>query len=565
MEEREDDFVDTEGVSSKDYFPFQLLTQIVWFPEKCPIQKKLEKLKVHSQDDYVKIVSRIQNELKVLSRRSSANSRTKIKNLNSKLMFLEKYEAYVYEINRTYLDVKSWDYILKKNLDFRYYNKRMKALGEVRGLITQTAIYFYPNLLHTTQQMVPGNGKPFLLSKKCKSSSGHLILAELRFFFVDIDNAHSWDDVAKKIESLKFKPDVMVQTSENSFHLYWSIEPVKLETEDEDKSGRQLDRNIVLYELALNSLILYFDSDRHRSNASSLMRTPTTWNFKPHKNKKFHTRYLDGSRSLEECFVSPAYNMDAFINHLSTVAETDLLTTARNIYENKKVKPPQLDEVSNPTEDQVQNQIQESKKKAEFDFVQGWEVALESFKKFFNIDSNDLDNNDLVVFRQMWTYRLCPMINFPEKVRLSLSGSGNKYSELRLSIQKLSRLPRRIGHKSRELIFLVDPYKKASANEKGKLNGYKVDPIFLEACGTGGGSKTDWLQKISTNLYIKGRRNSAIPYDCFILKTILQKSHDEARTFLIDKIYRSSIQTNIEKRCSDDTTNVDDWLRYFYT
>ncbi len=565
MDDKREEFFKKSEASFKDYFPFQLLTQIAWFPEKCPIQKKLEKLNVRTRENYLDVTTKITDDINVLSKRSSANSKIKIKNLKSKLSFLEKFEPYVHEINRTHLDLKSWDYISKKNLDFRHYNKKMKAIGDVRGLITQAAIYFYPNLLYTTQDMVPGNGKPFLRSKKCKSSSGHLIMEELRFFFVDIDNANSWTEVAQKIESFKIRPDVMIQTSERSFHLYWSIEPVKIEIQSEDKNGRQFDNGLILYELGLSALISYFEADRHRSNASSLMRVPTTWNFKPHKNKQFHTKYLNTSRTLEESLASPAYTMTTFISHLSTITGADLLVAARNENENRRIKPPTLDEVDNPTEDQVKNQIQESKKKAEFDFTQGWETALESFKEFFNIESDYLDDNDLIIFKQMWIYRLCPTINFPENVRSSLSGSGNKYSELRLSIQKLSRLPKRIGRRSQELIFLAEPYKKPSSIEKGKLNGYKVDPIFLEACGRNtGGSKTDWLKKISNNLYIKGHRNNSIPYDCFILKTILQRSHEEARDFLIDKIHRSANQSDVEKRCSDDTTNVDDWLRYFY-
>lgn len=564
MEEKEDDVLE-ESSSSKDVFPFQLLTQIVWFPEKCPIQKKLDKLKVHSPEHLHDVTIKINDKIKSLSKKSSANSKTKIKILNSKLAFLEKFKPYVAEINKTHLEWKSWGYISKKNLDFRHYNKGMRSLGEVRNLITEASIYFYPNLVHVLQEVVPGNGKPFLRSKKCKSSSGHLIMEELRFFFVDIDGAKSWDEVFQKIKSFKLKPDVAVQTSDKSFHLYWSIEPVKLETNYEDKSGRQLDPNLILYELGLRCLISHFDSDEHRSNASSLMRVPTTWNFKPNKNKKFHTKYLDATRTMEDALTSPSYTMPAFIDHLSAITGFDLPILAKNEIEKRKIKPPQLDSVDNPTEIQVQHQIQESKKKAEFDFAQGWESALGSFKNFFKIEPGYLDKNDLIIFKQIWTYRLCPIVHFPERVRSSLSGSGNKYSELRLSIQKLSKLPRRIGRKSQELISLAEKYKKPSSNETGKLNGYRVDPIFIEACGKSiVGSTTDWSQKISTDLYIKGRRNDAISYDCFILKTILQKSRDEAKAFLIDKIYKSSIQPDAEKRCSNDTTNVDAWLRYFY-
>lgn len=547
------------------YFPFQIQTQIVKDPKKCPIQKKLEKLKVTNFESYNLVVESIKNQITSNSKKVSANSKLKTKQLKVKLDFLELNQKYIAELAKTFLDHRTYTFIEKKNLDFLYYVNSLSHLKKLRGLIKATSILFYPNLLETFLNETQSNGRPIQISKKTKSSSGKLVISQLRFLFVDIDGAASWEAVDSKIENFGLTPDVVIQTSEKSFHLYWSIHHIDLDTKTEDKHGNQLDKKLILYELGLKSLISEFNADKARSNASSLMRVPNTWNIKPQKNKKFKTQYLNSTLTLEQAQRQPTYNFDSLIDHISKKVNPSIYSQTDTSYKERSISLPELDEVPISSQDKIQNHVELTKKKVEFDFATGWDNAFSSLCKFFKVNPKYFSENELLILKHMWTYRLCAILNFPESVRQSLKGSGNKYSELRISIEKIANLPRKINQNKNPLIFLSEAYKKPTKNKTGKRNGYKVSPMFLESCGQNERSeKVNWLERISKQLYTKGNRNNSIPYDCFILSVLLAKSFEEARQFLITKIESSAVQPNLELRCSNDTSNVDNWLNYYY-
>ena len=561
----DNEVIKENGNEGGKHFPFQIQTQIVKDSKKCPIQKKLEKLKVTNFESYEAALESIKNQISSNSKKVSANSKLKTKQLKDKLDFLESNEKYIAELAKTFLDYRTYNFIEKKNLDFLYYVNSLSHLKKFRGLIKTTSVYFYPNLLETYLNGTQSNGRQIQITTKMKSSSGKLIISQLRFLFVDIDGAPSWEAVNSQIKSFGLTPDVVIQTSEKSFHLYWSIHHIDLDTKTENKSGNQLDRNLILYELSLKSLISEFSADKARSNASSLMRVPNTWNIKLHKNKKFKTKYLTSEKTLEQALRHPTYNFNSFIDHISKTINPSIYDQTDASFKLHSKSLPELDEVLAPSQEKIQNHIELTKKKVEFDFTSGWDSAFLSLCNYFKINQKYFNDNDIIVLKQMWTYRLCSILNFPEPVRLSLKGSGNKYSELKVSIDKIANLPRKLNQYKNPLIFLVESYKKPTANQIGKRNGYKVSTMFLEACGQNERSeKTNWLKRISENLYTKGQRNNSIPYDCFVLSKILEKSISEARQFLTDKVERSANQTDVNKRCSNDISNVDNWLRYYY-
>jgi len=131
-----------------------------------------------------------------------------------------------------------------------------------------------------------------------------------------------------------------------------------------------------------------------------------------------------------------------------------------------------------------------------------------------------------------------------------------------MSVDKIACLPKKIRRYKTMLIKKVESHRLSSRNQEGRLAGYKIDSMFLESCGIR--EKTGLLEKISNDLYIKSKRNEGIYKDCYILKKYLKKSKSETRDFIVDKIVRSSIQPDINLRCTHDISNVDAWLRIYY-
>jgi hypothetical protein len=548
------------------YFPFQTQTQIDVTPESCPIQKRFKKLgltsKTHKSFDNV--VKKLNERLITLYPRQSACAKKEIHIIKNNLQFLESNRSFVFQFAKTYLDWKTYSFLYGKNLDVLFRQSKLSHLKNKSALTLATAVYFYPNQLGTETINTQANGRPIMFQTKRKSSSRKLIMDNLKFFYVDIDNAGSYEDVDLKIKKFGLEPDIIVQTSENGFHLYWSINCVCLDTYAEDKNGNQLDSNLILYELGLKSLIAEFRADPSRSNASSLLRMPNTWNIKKRKNRKFKTKYLENSRTLEEALKEPRYKFNEIIEHISKHSNSQIYGLAAAQIKFRKISSLKNEDNSTKSDEQIEALVTDIKKKVEFDFNAGWDEALSSLCKFFNIDQSYFSHNDLIVLKHMWTYRLCKKLNFPKSIRKLLKGSGEKYSELNFSIDKISSLPKKI--KSRvKLIELVEQYKRAGRGSTGVLNGYKASELFLEACGCKHNShKKDWLSIVTNTLYTNGKRNEAMSYDCFILHKLLQFSKNEALALLIDKVDRSAKQSDESLRCSNDISNVEAWLNYFY-
>ena len=548
------------------YFPFQTQTQLDLTPDSCPIQKRFEKLGLTSKTrkSFDSVVEKLNKRLITLYPRQSECSKKEIQVIKNNLQFLETNRSFVFQFAKTYLDCKTYAFLLGKNLDVLFRQPNLAHLKNRKAVTLATAVYFYPNQLETETINTQSNGRPTIFQKKRKSSSGKLIIDGLKFFFVDIDNAGSYEDIDLKIRKFGLRPDIIVQTSENGFHLYWSIDYVHLDTHTEDKNNNQFDSNLVLYELGLKSLIAEFQADKSRSNASSLLRMPNTWNIKKSKNRKFKTKYLENSRTLEEALKEPLYKFNEIIEYISKSSNSQIYEQTAAQIELRQKPSLKNEDDSTKTEEQIVSVVAETQKKVEFDFNAGWEEAHKSLCKFFNIDQNCFSYNDLIVLKHMWTYRLCKNLNFPKSVRKLLKGSGEKYSELNFSIDKISSLPMKI--KSRiKLIQLVEQYKRASRDKPGTLNGYKVSELFLEACGQNiPKEKKDWLHIITNTLYTSGKRNKPMSYDCFILQKLLQFSKDEALAILIDKVKRSANQADTDLRCTNDTSDIEAWLNYFY-
>ena len=549
------------------YFPFQTQTQLDIDSDNCPVQKRLKKLGLNAKTrkSFDVVVKQLNQRLIKLYSRQSEHAKKETQSTKKSLQFLELNKSFVFQFAKTYLDFKTNDFLNKRNLNVLYKQPKLTHLTKNRCLTKASAIYFYPNQLETEIINSQSNGRPFIFEKKRKSSGSKLIISNLRFFFIDIDNASSLDEVESKIKKFGLAPDIIVQTSENGFHLYWSIECVNLDTRTENKRYNQFDANLILYELGLKSLIAEFQADEHRSNASSLMRVPKTWNIKESKNRKFKTRYLENSRTLETALKEPKYKFAEIIEHISKYSNSQIYEQAAS--QIKLTEKPHLknEDNTNKTEVQILSAAAETKKKVEFDFSAGWDEALNSLYKFFNIDQSYFSSNDLIILKHMWTYRLCKKLNFPKSVRKLLKGSGEKYAELSLSIHKISWLPKKIKQPRIKLIELVEQYKRTGRNKTGTLNGYKISELFIEACGQKiSVIKKDWLKIITCNLYIKNIRNESMPYDCFILQKVLQFSRDEALTFLIDKVNRSANQVDVSLRCTNDTSDIEAWLSYYY-
>ncbi len=543
------------------YFPFQTQTQLDLTPESCPVQKRFKKLGA-TRKSLANVVEKLNQRLITLYPRQSEHAKKEIQVLKNNLQFLETNKSFVFQFAKTYLEPRTYDFLHNKNLNMLSGKTPLSHLKNVRSLTVSTAVYFYPNLLDYYTAGIFNGGNPRLLKRK--SSSKKLVINTLKFFFVDIDNAVSFDDVELKIKKFGLEPDIIVQTSENGFHLYWSIESMSLDTVTEDKRGHQFDANLILYELGLKSLIAEFQADEHRSNASSLMRMPETWNIKKSKKRKFRTRYLENSRTLAEAVRAPKYKFNEIIEHISKYSNAQINAQATEQIKLKEKPSLKNENHTTKTEEQIASTVTETKQKVEFDFNANWDEALISLCKFFNIEQNHFSFNDLIVLKHMWIYRLCKKLNFPKFVRKVLKGSGEKYSELKFSIDKITSLPRKI--KSRiKLVELIEQHSRAGRNKTGSLTGYKVSEMFLEACGQNKTKeKKDWLSIITNNLYIKKNRNVSMPYDCFILGKVLQFSRDEALAILIDKVNRSANQADESLSCSNDTSNIEAWLSYYY-
>lgn len=563
MEDHDQDM--ESGNGSQETFPFQVFINVV--PDSnCKIQKKLTKLKCTTHDSYAKTVEELGERLKVLKERSSANSKTQVSKIQNQLLFLESIEPYFKESRRSYFDPQTIQFLRHKNADFLYHSKGTSKLKSTKGMRRDAAIYFYPNLIATEQKEAKGNGRHYFYSKKLKTTQNKLLVAQLRFFFVDLDGIGAFEKVQCKIDEFKWKPDVVVQTSENSFHLYWSIHPVNMSLDQEGYDGSQLDKNRIAYEIALKALIKFFNADRARSNTNSLLRVPNTWNIKPQKKRRFYCQYIEGSQSLAYAVQNPRFDFIEFVDHVAALSKTEIWSDSEIFYSKNKPRLPSVDEISTKPLSEVQQFAEEQEKKVEYDFEKGWEAALSHLCEHFNVHSNYFDDNDLIIFRHMWKNRLRKVLYFHSGLRESLSGSGLKYSELKRSIEKIGILPRKI-HRSKfqPLIVSSIPHRKPGKDKLGQLTGYTMSEEFMVACGrTPELDKTDATNRIYNHLYIKGRRNAAIPYDCFVLSKKLGFSIDEARQFLIEKIQRSATQSNADLRCSDDISNVEAWLRYYY-
>lgn len=208
---------------------------------------------------------------------------------------------------------------------------------------------------------------------------------------------------------------------------------------------------------------------------------------------------------------------------------------------------------------------QSIKRNVEYDFEANWDIAFNKLVSSYKIKETYFDKNDVLIFRHFWKNRLRQILNFPPQVREQLKGSGLKYAALKLSLSKIFNPPK-ISKIKGPFIHKEIQHKRGSKDQSGILTGYKIDPLFLELLEVKKEKGiSDLKAKIENTLYVKGERNRAIPYDCYILKNRLNYSLDEARDFLIAKITRSSLQSNIEKRCSNDISNVDAWLQYYYT
>lgn len=549
------------------YFPFQTQTQLDITPKNCPIQKRFKKLGIEfkTRKSLDNVVKKLNDRLIALYPRQSVYAKKEVQIIKNNLQFIEINKPFLFQFAKTNLDWKTYDFLYKKNLNILIRQPKLAHLKKNKCLTKVAAVYFYPNQLETEIIDNQSNGRPIMFQKKRRSSSGKLIIDNLKFFFVDIDNASSYEEVESKITKFGLRPDIIIQTSEKGFHLYWSFESVGLGTHTEDKNRNQFDTNHILYELGLKSLIAEFNSDSARSNASSLMRMPNTWNIKESKNRKFKTRYLENSRTLEEALKTPKYKFAEIIEHISKYSNLQIHEQTREQI-NLRQKPSLKNEDNSPkTEEQIATETQEIKKKVEFDFNAGWDEALNSLCNFFNINQSYFSQNDLIVLKHMWTYRLCKKLNFPRSVRKLLSGSGEKYSELKFSIDKISLLPKKINKPRLKLVELVEHYQRAGRSKTGILNGYKISELFLEACGQKRSViKKDWLSIIADTLYTTKNRNKPIGYDCFILQKVLQFSKDESMAFLIDKVNRSANQADVSLCCTNDTSDIEAWLNCFY-
>lgn len=544
------------------YFPFQTQTQLDLTPESCPVQKRFKKLGV-TRKSLANVVEKLNQRLIILYPRQSEHAKKEIQVIKNNLQFLETNKSFVFQFAKTYLEPKTYNFLHNKNLNMLSGKTPLSHLKNVRSLTVSTAVYFYPNLLDYYTAGIFNGGNPRLLKRK--SSSKKLIINSLKFFFVDIDNASSYEEVESKIKKFGLVPDIIVQTSENGFHLYWSIECMSLDTQAEDKRGNQFDNNLILYELGLKSLIAEFQADEHRSNASSLMRMPKTWNIKKSKKRKFKTRYLENSRTLEEATKAPKYNFNEIIDYISKSSNSQIYEQAAIQTKLRQKLTLKNADGSIKTKEQIITAATDTKQKVEFDFNAGWDEALNSLCNFFNINQSYFSQNDLAVLKHMWIYRLCKKLNFPKSVRKLLRGSGEKYSELKFSIDKISLLPRKIKKPRIKLIEHIEQFQIAGRNKAGILNGYKVSEMFLEACGQKRSvAKKDWLNIISNDLYTKNNRNKPVGYDSFILQKVLQFSKAEAFSFLVDKVNRSANQVDISLRCTNDTSDIEAWLSYYY-
>ena len=549
------------------YFPFQTQTQLDITPKNCPIQKRFKKLGIEfkTRKSLDNVVKKLNDRLIALYSRQSEYAKKEIQIIKNNLQFIEINKPFLFQFAKTNLDWKTYDFLYKKNLNILIRQPKLAHLKKNKCLTKVAAVYFYPNQLETEIIDNQSNGRPIMFQKKRRSSSGKLIIGNLKFFFVDIDNASSYEEVESKITKFGLRPDIIIQTSENGFHLYWSFESVDLDSHIEDKNRNQFDTNHILYELGLKSLIAEFNSDTARSNASSLMRMPNTWNIKQSKNRKFKTKYLENSRTLEEALKTPKYKFAEIIEHVSKYSNLQIHEQAVKQIKLRQKTLLKNEDCSNMTEEQIAATVVEAKKKAEFDFNAGWDEAFISLCKFFKVESNYFSSNDLIILKHMWIYRLCKKLNFPKSLRKLLSGSGEKYSELKFSIDKIALLPRKIKKSRIKLIEHIEQFQRAGRNRSGTLNGYKVSEIFLVACGKRSTiQKNDWLNTTANTLYTTENRNKPIGYDCFILQKVLQFSKNESLAFLMDKVNRSANQVDVSLRCTNDTSDIEAWLSYFY-
>ncbi len=534
-------------------FPFQIMSQVVHADKGCSFQDKLIKYGVSDYESYKKIIEQLNNEIASLTKKNTTRSRGRIKSLKLQLAFLEKNKPYIREMARQYMDFISYTYLEEKSENFLRSTQGLKHLKKEKGLIKQPWIFLFPNEIHCELNR-------YGQFKKVESSSGNLILNKLRFFFVDIDKTESWEQVELIIQSFGLRPDVVIQTSKKKFHCYWSIEHLDLDTQAEDKKGRQIDQNIILYQLGLKALIEKFKADPKRSNATSQMRAPNTWNIKSDRHNKFKTKYWNNSRTLEDALKSPKYTFDQIINHIFCNLNEKIYEQAKSELDSKTHNT-KLDDSASI---ELNHSIKDPTKT--FDFKAGWEDAFISFKQYFNLPENYFTENDLMVLKYIWTLRSVDKITFSNAFRKSLSGSGNKYGDLNLSIEKISSLPKRIGSSNHKLIKVADNHQRATSSRTGKKKSYQISKMFLEACGKlKQADVVGIFNWIYNKLYVAGERNDNIPKDIYVLKNILNKTKAEAYEFLINKIQRSSNQENHDRPCKNDTSNVMAYLRYYYS
>jgi hypothetical protein len=392
------------------------------------------------------------------------------------------------------------------------------ALIEIRHLNLKANAYFLPNPRRTTL-VHKSNGK--VIRDWFNGSFGaKTVLSEIRFISVDVDGKDlkkrfpdlSTNEIENflmsKVNQLQYPPDIIVKSgSECSFHFHWSIRPKRV-SPNITKDDRKL---LEMAKSVQGFLREHLKGDPAAKGINRIWRVPGSLNFKKTNKGPTECEYYPGSRSFEEAYLRPSYNLEDLISAYATVTEN----TDSNLDDNSGSTPPTHD----------------------FDFEAGWEDKMNQIipeSKLQGLTATEVGNLK-VVFKQMFKFRHYPdRISFPKKgVLEAIRGKHRPYTPFHRTIAILNEIAAEpILEKLRDSKWSSNP-KLSRATEYG-LTGYGRQVL---------GSNPSRTVDIFEQLYVSGQRHNGLYRDGIrLFKAGYAKS--EVTAVLKEKNLASSVGVN---------------------
>ncbi|MBC7385526.1 MAG: hypothetical protein H7301_05085 [Cryobacterium sp.] len=406
---------------------------------------------------------------------------------------------------------------------------------------TRSNIYFYPNLLATYR-----TGK-FQSLKRLMSKPGsgrrREVVAVIRFFFVDLDQATSAVQLARRLADLPIKPDVIVESSRNRYHLYWSIPPVKLgykrfRSASSKVYGEQLNEDVIKeYQAAQRVLSLHLRGDSESTDVTRVLRVPGTLNHKPAKGRRPQLcRYHKNSQTLEAALGEPATTYDNMLSMILEITGEDGIGDRTEKQDVPIVTPQEL-QLESGAEELVNRHA-----------VTLSHEVLDRFRTTFRI-KDSLTQNEIALLSHVARYSQRGEVFFNDGFRLSLDGKGNRYRELHDTIYRLSRVGRKINIK--DLLPMKSKAERHSDPKRSKKTVYSIHRKLVQVLGQH--NRVNTSGELIPGVYTSGKRNTGLRVDSRKL-ALAGVGIEDSIKLLTDKVLRSS---EIQDGCSADVEAID--------